>query len=72
MAFWSFTIETIFPFFEFPYFACLDEEVEPVVDAEVAEDGALDGGHAQVAARVVVGVVQVGLDGGSQATLGFS
>ena len=42
---------------------CLYKEIESVLDAEVPKDDPLDGIHAEVRARVVVGVIEVRLDG---------
>ena len=42
---------------------CLYKEIESVLDAKVAEDDPLDGVHAEVGAGVVVGVIEVRLDG---------
>ena len=41
---------------------CLYKEIESVLDAEVPKDDPLDGIHAEVRARVVVGVIEVRLE----------
>ena len=42
---------------------CLNKEIKSVFDAEVPEDDPLDGLYAQVRGGIVVGVIEVRLDG---------